>query len=513
MSRGENESGRPGQTAGVLSDRLCSAIADSIRDGVIAIDAEGRVTLVNSAAAAMLQEQADDLLGRTAHEVVHGRNPGGADHPSEACVLLAGVAVERHQDIFVRKDGSAFPVSCASTPILDGEKAVGTVFAFTDLSEQQHLLERAVRAERTAILGHIADGILITDAEGTVIFANDAAKALVGREVQGVRLAEYGSAFGASDEDGTPLPAERFALGRAVLYGETTVAMERHVLRPDGSKRVVRGSAAPVVTEDGEQTGAVLTFQDITAEYEAAQQKDDFLSAAAHDLKTPLTSLRGFAQILLRRAQRAEALESGKVIPDLERIVNLATRMSNLITELLDVTRLDMGRPLDLLQRPLDLVGLVRDIVTDFDDDDARRIDFVCDLPELVGLWDTVRIERVVTNLVSNALKFSPARSPVLISIAREDDGGSWAVIRVQDKGIGIPAADLPLIFERFHRARNTAGTVQGTGIGLAGVKQIIEQHGGDIRVESAEGVGSTFTVRLPIEAPQFELISSPSTV
>jgi signal transduction histidine kinase len=111
-----------------------------------------------------------------------------------------------------------------------------------------------------------------------------------------------------------------------------------------------------------------------------------------------------------------------------------------------------------------------------------------------------VRLDRVLDNLLSNAIKFSPNGGGITVAVAHEDVvGGPWAVVAVRDQGLGIPAADLPRVFERFRRARNVEGRIGGTGIGLASVRQIVEQHGGAITVESVEGAGSTFTVRLPL--------------
>src|SRR5262249_14012287 len=122
----------------------------------------------------------------------------------------------------------------------------------------------------------------------------------------------------------------------------------------------------------------------------------------------------------------------------------------------------------------------------------------------LIGSWDAVRLERVLTNLVGNAIKYSPDGGPVAIELASEVDeqARGWAVIRVRDQGVGIPALDRPHVFERFRRGANVERHIAGTGIGLFGSRQIVEQHGGTISVESEEGVGSTFTVRLPLGAP-----------
>ncbi|MFN8556342.1 MAG: sensor histidine kinase [Dehalococcoidia bacterium] len=124
-------------------------------------------------------------------------------------------------------------------------------------------------------------------------------------------------------------------------------------------------------------------------------------------------------------------------------------------------------------------------------------------MAELIGVWDGARLTRVVDNLLSNAVKYSPDGGETTVHVGRVCyHGEAYAVLTVQDRGIGIPAVDLPYTFERFHRAANVRG-IAGNGIGLAGARQIIEQHGGQISVESVEGEGSTFTVRLPLTPPR----------
>jgi signal transduction histidine kinase len=122
------------------------------------------------------------------------------------------------------------------------------------------------------------------------------------------------------------------------------------------------------------------------------------------------------------------------------------------------------------------------------------------DVSSLVALADGSRIERVVRNMLDNAIKYSPAGGDIVVCARREEDGdGSWAVVTIEDRGLGIPAADLPYVFDRFRRGGNVQLQIAGSGIGLTGAKQIVAQHGGAITVQSAEGEGSTFTLRLPL--------------
>ena len=206
---------------------------------------------------------------------------------------------------------------------------------------------------------------------------------------------------------------------------------------------------------------------------------------------------------------RPELVENG-----LARMATGATKMNALISEMLDFARLQAGQSLELFRRQTDLVALARQVTGGYSDDGtAHNIKVIAPMDQLVGLWDAPRLERVLDNLLSNSIKYSPKGGDITVELRAETcadrRGGSetssekaqkWAVFAVRDQGIGIPDSDLPYIFEWFRRAANVSGRISGTGIGLASARQVVEQHGGTISVESQEGVGSTFTVRLPVD-------------
>lgn len=235
---------------------------------------------------------------------------------------------------------------------------------------------------------------------------------------------------------------------------------------------------------------------------DAIAMRDEFVSSVSHDLKNPLAAIRGRAQMMERRLPTLPADESERFAGNLQAIDTAVTRMTRLINDLVDVARLRTGQPLDLNRVPTDLVELVHQAVGETQHGAHRHtitVETVCS--DLKGSWDAMRLERVLGNLLTNAIKFSPEGGEIVVEISREPDGGEeWAVVAVSDPGIGIPAADLPRIFERFHRGANVTGKIEGSGIGLAGTKQIVEQHGGTIAAQSREGEGATFTVRLPLQ-------------
>ena len=240
---------------------------------------------------------------------------------------------------------------------------------------------------------------------------------------------------------------------------------------------------------------------------EEIKVRDDFLAAASHDLKNPLAAVQGTAQMLERTLARRGDAPPDRLKEGLSNITAAVGQMTSQINELLDVARLRMGRPLPLELRPADLVELAHRI-TAFHQTSTERhtLRVTSTVPHLVGQWDGLRLERVLSNLLSNAIKYSPDGGEILIQIdlERNTSGniGGTAVMRVRDSGMGIPAADLPRVFERFQRGANVLGRVEGTGIGLAASRQVVIEHGGSVDVESEEGQGSTFTVRLPLAPP-----------
>ncbi|HLZ70697.1 MAG TPA: GAF domain-containing protein [Dehalococcoidia bacterium] len=235
---------------------------------------------------------------------------------------------------------------------------------------------------------------------------------------------------------------------------------------------------------------------------EALRVRDEFLASASHDLKTPLTAIRGMTQILQRRAAKLAAPDAGATREALGTIDTAVTRMSGLVGELLDLTRLETGRPLELNREICDLAALVHSVAAEHQRlTHLHRIDVQIAPQALYGLFDPARLERAISNLLSNAVRYSPDGGDVTVSLACEGEPERVAVLRIRDAGIGVPAADLPRIFDRFYRGSNVPGKIVGTGIGLSGVRQIVEQHGGSVHAESAEGNGSLFTIVLPLDA------------
>lgn len=242
--------------------------------------------------------------------------------------------------------------------------------------------------------------------------------------------------------------------------------------------------------------------QRVRAEAESAlRMRDQVFHLVSHDLKSPLTTIQGYVHLLQRHIQEAHIPHSERILRGITNIGAATQRMAAQIQELLDVAAVQMGQSLTLRFDRLDLVALVARLTDAYRQMSSQHtISVRTPHTPVLLMGDELRLERVLDNLLTNAVKYSPDGGKVQVTLTREEqDERPWAILTVSDQGIGIPAADLPHIFDPFRRARNIADKTQGTGLGLASVRQIIEQHGGTITVASEEGAGTTFTIRLPL--------------
>ncbi|MFI5274276.1 MAG: GAF domain-containing protein, partial [Ktedonobacterales bacterium] len=348
------------------------------------------------------------------------------------------------------------------------------------------------------IIEAIPGGVLVCDAAGQITRVNANAAALVGL-VPGT-IAQPLSARTArvlSSLDGEPLPRAEYPLDLA-LHGATRLDA-RYLLRqrlPDGKEHdiTVQCSFAPIRDASGAITGAVAVATDISELYRLERQKEEFLSVASHELKTPLTTLKILTQLTHKRLEKLDLLEAGHA----QRMERAIWRMERLIGDLLDVTRIDSGK-LALHLDECDLVALCREAAAEQMEATERVVTLALPEQPVMVRIDVERIEQVLTNLLSNALKYSPPGSPVALQLTTS---GDTVVVAVLDEGGGIPASALPQLFERFYRVPGVqvqSGSGVGMGLGLFITREIIARHGGRIWAESAVGSGSRFAFTLPL--------------
>ncbi|HZU00567.1 MAG TPA: ATP-binding protein, partial [Ktedonobacteraceae bacterium] len=321
-----------------------------------------------------------------------------------------------------------------------------------------------------------------------------------------------------TNNQGGSLPPEQFATLRALRQGETVLYQQEMIHYADGSSLSVLVNAISLSSLSPEQTSSALPehhlpadealaltiYQDVTPLKEAEYLKDEFIGIAAHELRTPLAVLQGYADTLLIQTARGHGPALAEWQKEaLEEIKQATTRMTTLTEDLLDVTRLQAGR-LRLQRATTNVVLLVQRAVAHVQRMTARhQIAIHSKQQSLLADIDPGRIEQVVTNLLDNAVKYSPQGGPISI-LLREDAATQAACISVQDQGIGIPSHQQAQIFGRFMRAANAqAWGIQGTGLGLHLSRELVEQHGGQLWFESQEGTGTTFFLTLPLACSQ----------
>ncbi len=330
------------------------------------------------------------------------------------------------------------------------------------------------RARLATILDNMADGVIMTDDEGSISLANRAAEKLFNfRETVGKPLIE---AVRDHEVDELLKLCLKTAKTQSVNYESGT------------SKKYLRAIAIPI-----NHSGVLLLFQDLTELIKLQTTRRELIGNISHEFRTPLAGIKAMVETL-----QGGAVDDKKAARDfLTRIDGEVDRLTQLVAELTELSRIETGKA-ELKQEPVDLNHLVEEIVSQLSPQAERQKltiekKLAADLPPVTA--DKARVRQVISNLVHNAIKFTPEGGK--ITITTRALGGAVGV-DIADTGIGIPEEDLPHVFERFYKG-DKARAEAGTGMGLAIAKHVVEAHGGTIRVESEEGKGSTFSFSLPL--------------
>jgi len=355
------------------------------------------------------------------------------------------------------------------------------------LAEESDRQTAAARGERDllgSILAAMADGVLVVGADGRALLANAAFRRLfeVHGEVAGRALLEL-----VRQPELAGLVAETLATGAAQ-------AGEMALRGPE--RRTFALAGAPLPEGAGADVGAVLVARDTTDSTRLAEMRRDFVANVSHELKTPLAAIRGYAETL-RDGALAEPETARRFTG---RILEQSRRLEALLADLLTLSRLEsVGPPLE--PQAVDLEELARGalelVARQAEERGVRLALESVPLPPVPG--DADALERLLSNLLDNAIKYNRPDGTVTLALARD---GERALVEVRDTGIGIPAEAVPRLFERFYRVdKGRAREEGGTGLGLAIVKHVAQSHGAQVEVESRPGQGSTFRVRLPLQS------------
>ncbi|MCW3016396.1 MAG: Two-component hybrid sensor and histidine kinase regulator [Solirubrobacterales bacterium] len=347
-------------------------------------------------------------------------------------------------------------------------------------------------AQNESLLNSAGEGIFGIDGDGRITFVNPAATRMTGYESDELIGLSKHDLIHHTRPDGTPYPVQDSPVTAALQQGTVQSADQDVYFRKDGSSFPVEYTITPIL-ERGRVKGAVVVFKDITERREIERAKDEFTSMVSHELRTPLTSIRGSLGLL----------ESGVLGPLPEkgrRMVEIAVQNTNrlvrLINDILDIERIDSDK-LDMHAELCDARALVELAVQSLGQLAAEaQVSLVVEGEPVALFADPDRVLQTLTNLISNAVKFSPPDSTVRLSSKRR---GQEVLFEVSDGGRGIPADKLDAIFERFQQVDASDSREKGgTGLGLAICRTIVEHHGGRIWVQSELGRGSTFSFVLP---------------
>lgn len=490
-------------------------------DGIVIADSRTFIQDVNPAYEAITGYSRQELIGQKTNVLKSGLTPDETFVEMWDGLNRSGQWVG--EVINRRKDGSLWHSYLSITRVDDEAGSVAAYVAIIRDITKRKLMETQLRLNLAqieaaqeqavatvgrlqAILESVGEAIVMVDVHGACVMANHkigdvlgiAAEQVVGRTVHELRTVAHrafrteGALAWIPGPNGGP-PAE---IG--------TIVVETR----DEQARVFHEFAAPVQNDEGAIIGRIYVYRDVTKETEVDRMKTDFIATVSHELRTPMTSIKGSLGLVLGGV-------AGPVPDDARELLSIAMhntdRLVRLINDILDVSRIEAGK-MEIRTQPLAVADLVQRAVREMQGyADQRSITMTTvvpdDLPRVLA--DADRLQQVLVNLLSNAIKFSDVGSVVTLTAGHEP-AGVW--VRVEDNGPGIPEGQQAAIFEKFHRIDNAASRrTGGSGLGLAICKAIVEEHGGQIWVESEPGKGSAFTFSLRAEPTPAEFAAPPA--
>jgi PAS domain S-box-containing protein len=473
------------QTIRTLKDSPFRRLVAESADGILVVNAEGRILFTNPAAAFLLGHNEGALLG-----------------------ALFGYPIVKNEatELDVRRpDGSRAVAEMRVVQIeWEGEKAF--LASLRDITERKRA-ERAVRESEsrlTRMLETMVDGMVEVDLQGRITFANPAAERILELRWDHIVGRYYQEReWGQIDEHGAPFPADRLPLAVALRDQRAVHGLEHGLALPNGKRKWLSVSAAPLHDADGRLQGAVANFRDITERRRAAEQLaqyvadlersnrdlEEFAHVVSHDLREPLRTMRSYVQLIAKRLGKREDDELYLFIGF---VIDATKRMQELIQGLLEYSRAGTRKQ---VLRAVDTQEVLAKALSNLHAR-IREVDATVthdSLPVVMG--DEVQLVQIFQNLIENGIKFQDKRAPQ-VHVSAEEEGEYWA-FTVQDNGIGIAPEDREHLFEIFQRL-HSRDEYEGTGIGLAICKRIIERHGGRLWVDTNPQGGSEFKFTLP---------------
>ncbi len=349
---------------------------------------------------------------------------------------------------------------------------------------------REERVRLTAVVEQMPMGMGIFDLDGKIVQLNLRGRAMVER-FSWTELSPESHSFELFDAQGSPLPHERWPLVRALHQGEL-VEEEEFILQFEDRRRHVSLSVLPILDDDEQVMSYLVMARDITHSSQAARRKDEFLSVASHELRSPLTPLAGLLRMSRKKAEASQLVEPQLLI----RAETQVERLQRLIEGLLDVTRLESGQfPLE--RRPVNMNRLMLRILDPWlNGPDKERIELTLPDQPVMALVDPDRLDQVVTNIIDNAATHGREDGRIAVRLSADDD---HLEITVRDEGDGMSQEVIDRVFERYFAATTeNKSDKRGAGLGLYITRQLVEDHGGTIAIDSAPGQPTMVSIELP---------------
>lgn len=396
------------------------------------------------------------------------------------------------------------------TPFIENGKVTGVIDMAVEVTpqvlaiderdkiifEKSELEETLRKSEQRlqGILDTMAEGVGVIDLQGQLIYANPMAQQILGLSESIIKDRTYDDPQWQNLRlDGTPLPSEEHPMAIMLSTGKPVYDHEIGVQPPERDRFYISINAAPIFDKEGNLSGGIGTFMDVTTRRMITQGKDDFISIASHELKTPVTSLKASLQLLQRSHEKLSAENRDKLLN--QSIISL-DKLSHLITDLLDTSRIEQGH-LKLDKKSFILEELFEDCRAIIAQNTPQKIIFEGDTSYILEA-DHQQIGQVMANFITNAIKYAPESENIIIRADKMDN--NEIKISVIDTGPGIPPQKLKHLFERYYRTNYHGQKFTGLGLGLYISAEIIKNHGGQIGVDSEEGKGSIFWFTLPLK-------------
>ncbi len=374
--------------------------------------------------------------------------------------------------------------------------AYGARMEKTVLDRTVELKSALIYAESTRdridmILRSVADGLLVTDMHNRIILMNHHAETFLGIALHEAVGMQVGQALGRAPY--RQLVEERVAQTRVGPGKHFEFSVPEDADRPF---RHIRATSSQVRDKHAQPAGVVTILHDATREHELDTMKSEFLSTAAHELRTPLTTIQGFSDLLINRHDFSEE-ERERYLAHVNRS---AQTLTGIVSDLLDISRIESGQGFSLNRQPHDLVALTRTQVAAWSarcatEQTGHTLTFDASGEEALALVDNNKYGQILENLLSNAVKYSPDGGAIAVSVEADD---AVVLVNVTDHGVGMTRGQLERVFEKFFRAHGEDGAIQGTGLGMSIVQHLVQAHGGEIWLESEPGKGTSVSFTLP---------------